>query len=303
MKKINMPGLKRPVAQLALGTVGMETDAHADQMYDAYVAAGGDVFDTAWLYRNGEAEALFGGWMKRRGVREELTLIGKGAHTPHCNPSAIHGQLKESLDRLGTDKIDVYVMHRDNLDVPVAEFVDAMLAEAHAGRIGEYGFSNWTLARVEEAIAYVLDRGVKLPTALSYNFSLADMVQPVWKGVMAANGPHWGKLLGGGELGLYSWSAQARGFFTDRANPAGTPEPELVRCWFSDRNLERRRRAYELAQKRGTSANRIALAWVLRQSFPLVALIGPLTPGELQDSLGAASVELSAEDVAWLEAA
>ncbi|MEX0627315.1 MAG: aldo/keto reductase [Cucumibacter sp.] len=302
MQKINMPGLKRPVAQLALGTVGMETDAHADQMYDAYVEAGGDIFDTAWLYRKGEAEALFGGWMKRRGVRNELTLIGKGAHTPNCNPAAVHEQLTQSLDRLGTDKIDVYVMHRDNIDVPVAEFVDAMLAEAHAGRIGEYGFSNWTLQRVEEAIAYVLDRGVKLPTALSYNFSLAELVQPVWKGVLAANGPDWGKLLAGGEVGLYSWSAQARGFFTDRADTAQSADPELVRCWFSERNLERRRRAYELGAKRGVSANRIALAWTLRQSFPLVALIGPLTPGELQDSLGAASVDLSPDDVKWLQA-
>ena len=82
-------------------------------------------------------------------------LIGKGAHSPLCYPDMIAKQLTQSLDRLQTDYVDVYFMHRDNLEVPVGEFVDAMDAEVKAGRIrGPFGGSNWTRERMDEAIAY-----------------------------------------------------------------------------------------------------------------------------------------------------
>ena len=74
-------------------------------------------------------------------------------------------------------------MHRDNLDVPVGEFVDAMDAEVKAGRIrGPFGGSNWTMARMDEAIAYAESTGKQKPGALSNNFALADMLDPIWAG-------------------------------------------------------------------------------------------------------------------------
>ncbi|HUV33171.1 MAG TPA: aldo/keto reductase [Devosiaceae bacterium] len=302
MKTVQMPGMPRPVAQLALGTGELRSQRHADEMLDAYAGAGGDLVDTAWVYRAGECERLLGDWLRRRANRNAMTVIGKGAHTPLCEPRFIAGQLTESLERLHTGHVDVYMLHRDNRDVPVAEFVDAMMGEVQAGRIREYGFSNWTLQRLRKAFAYARGRGIKPPTALSYNYSLADMVAPVWEGVVAANGPDWRALLTDGELALYSWSSQARGFFTDRAEPGAVGDLELVRCWFSRNNLERRRRAYELAEKRGVTANQVALAWTLHQPFPLAALIGPLTPAELADSIGATQIALTPDELAWLRA-
>src|SRR5690606_39513271 len=100
----------------------------------------------------GYTEKLFGDWQRNRGVREEAVVIGKGAHSPLCYPDVIAKQLTQSLDRLQTDYVDVYFMHRDNLDVPVGEFVDAMDAEVKAGRIrGPYGGANWPKARMEWA--------------------------------------------------------------------------------------------------------------------------------------------------------
>ena len=97
-------------------------------------------------------------------------------------------QLAESLERLGTDHVDVYFMHRDNPDVPVAEFVDALDAEVRAGRIrGPFGGSNWTRERFDEAVAYAGANGKAAPTALSNNFSLAEMVEPIWEGCVAAS--------------------------------------------------------------------------------------------------------------------
>ena len=106
----------------------------------------------------------FGEWLANRGVREQSVIIGKGAHTPLCYPDVIGKQLAQSLDRLQTDHVDIYFMHRDNPDVPVGEFVDAMDREVKAGRIrGPFGGSNWTMARMDEAIAYAERTGKQRP--------------------------------------------------------------------------------------------------------------------------------------------
>lgn len=302
MRRIQMPGLSEPVTQLALGTAFLRDARHAEEMLAAYVDAGGNFFDTGWVYRAGEAERLLGEWLDRADLRARVQIITKGAHSPLCKPETVAPQLAESLERLRTDHVDVYMVHRDEPEFPAGAFVEAMVAELEAGHIASYGFSNWSRDRIDEAIAHASANHLPPPTAVSNNFSLADMVEPIWPGVMAANGPEWRQRLMQGDLGLYSWSAQARGFFTDRADPTVRSDPDLVRCWYSDANLERRRRAYELADARGITANQVALAWSLHQKFPLVAIVGPLTPHELADSIAAASVDLSDEEIAWLAA-
>ena len=100
-------------------------------------------------------------------------------------------QLTESLDRLKTDVIESTSCIATIPDVPVGEFVDAMDAEVRAGRIAVYGGSNWTRERMDAAIAYAEKNGKRLPGALSNNFSLAEMVNPVWAGVLAASDDAW----------------------------------------------------------------------------------------------------------------
>ncbi len=88
-------------------------------------------------------------------------------------------------------------MHRDNTDIPVGEFVDAMDAEVKRGRIrGIFGGSNWTRERMDEAIAYAEQRPARQrPAALSNNFSLAEMLDPIWAGCVAASDDEWKKWL------------------------------------------------------------------------------------------------------------
>jgi aryl-alcohol dehydrogenase-like predicted oxidoreductase len=193
-------------------------------------------------------------------------------------------------------------MHRDNPDVPVGEFVDAMDAEVRAGRIKVYGGSNWSRERMDLAFAYAEKNGKRLPGALSNNFSLAEMINPVWTGVLAASDDAWKAWLRRRQIPLFAWSSQARGFFTDRAGPGKRDDAELERCWYSDRNFARRARAIDLAKRLGKSPLQVALAYCLCQDFPVIPLIGPLALGELEDSLQALDIRLSPEDVRWLEA-
>ncbi|UYN99978.1 MAG: aldo/keto reductase [Devosia sp.] len=300
--KRSIPGLSKQASAVALGFEDFKTFSSGAILLDAFWERGGNVFDTAFIYGGGYTEKLFGDWQKRSGVREQAVLIGKGAHSPLVYPDVIAKQLTQSLERLQTDYVDVYFMHRDNLDVPVGEFVDAMDAEVKAGRIrGPYGGSNWTRERMDEAIAYAKANGKTAPQALSNNFALAEMLDPIWAGCVTASTPDFKQWLIDRQITNFSWSSQARGFFTDLAGRDKRDNEELVRCWYNDQNFGRRDRAIELAQKLGHSPIHVALAYVLAQAFPSVPLIGPRRLVELEDSLKAFEIELTAEQVKWLE--
>ncbi|WP_027169642.1 aldo/keto reductase [Mesorhizobium sp. WSM3224] len=297
-----IPGLPKPVSLLALGFEDFRTFSSGSILLDAYFEAGGNLFDTGFVYGGGYTETLLGQWLANRGVREQSVIIAKGAHSPLCYPDVIAKQLAQSLDRLRTDHVDIYFMHRDNPDVPVGEFVDAMDAEAKAGRIrGLFGGSNWTMERMDAAIAYAEKNGKQKPGALSNNFSLAEMLEPIWAGCVTSSTDAWKAWLAARQMPNFAWSSQGRGFFTERAGRDRTDNEELVRVWYSEKNFGRRDRAIELARKLGKSPIHVALAYVLAQPFPSVPLIGPRTLDELEDSLKALDIKLTAEDVAWLD--
>ena len=302
--KRQIPGLAKSASVLALGFEFFPNFASASLTLDAFYEAGGNLFDTAYVYGGGKTEAIFGDWHTSRNVpREEIVLIGKGAHSPLCYPDMIAKQLDQSLERLKTDYVDVYFMHRDNLDIPVGEFVDAMDAEVRRGRIrGIFGGSNWTRERMDEAAAYAQKNGKQAPGALSNNFSLAEMLDPIWAGCVAASDHEWKEWLKSRQTPNFAWSSQGRGFFTERAGRDKHDDEEIVRVWYSDRNFVRRDRAIELAQKLGRHPIHIALAYVIAQPFPVIPLIGPRTIAELEDSLSALDIALTDEQVKWLEA-
>ncbi|SFV34882.1 Predicted dehydrogenase [Devosia crocina] len=300
--KRSIPGLDKPASAVALGFEDFRTFASGAILLDAFWERGGNIFDTAFIYAGGYTEKLFGEWQRRSGVREEAVVIGKGAHSPLVYPDVIGKQLTQSLDRLQTDYVDVYFMHRDNLDVPVGEFVDAMDAEVKAGRIrGPFGGSNWTKERMDEAIAYAERTGKTKPQALSNNFALAEMLDPIWAGCVTASTPEFKQWLVDRQVTNFSWSSQARGFFTDLAGRDKRDNEELVRVWYNEQNLGRRDRAIELAKQLGHSPIHVALAYVLAQDFPSVPLIGPRRLVELDDSLKAFEIKLTPEQVKWLE--
>lgn len=309
-----IPQLDEPVSRLVMGCDNQPGMSHAAVMWDNFFSLGGNCFDTAHIYGGGRMETLLGHWQKSRDIREEIVIIGKGAHTPDDNPDAVAAQLDESLTRLQTDHVDVYFLHRDNTDIPVGEFVDAVNAEIDNGRIRVWGGSNWSLARVKAANEYAAQNGRQGMSAVSNNFSLAHMIKPLWPGVQSATAPEYRAYLAESGMALMPWSAQARGFFTPwaeevmrhtgRENPLITGvQPtmaELAETWFSEENFERRNRAVSLAETRGVAPIQIALAYVINQPFPCFPLIGPRQLQETRSSLAALDIELSPAECRWL---
>lgn len=295
-----LPGLDKPVSRLVLGVDNQTTMPHAAAMFDDFFAQGGTCFDTAWGYGGGVCERLLGHWVQSRDLRERVVILGKGAHTPFCDPEHLTAQLHESLARLQTDYLDIYMLHRDNPAIPVEAFVDELNAHHRAGRIRVLGASNWSLERFAAANAYAAASGQQGFSALSNNFSLARMVEPVWAGCIAASDPASRAWLTATQTALFPWSSQARGFFTGRAHPDDRSDPELVRAWYSEDNFQRLERVNQLAGERGAAPIAVALAYVLSQPFPTFPLIGPRTLAETRSSLGALAVQLSPDDVRWL---
>jgi predicted dehydrogenase/aryl-alcohol dehydrogenase-like predicted oxidoreductase len=298
---VSLKGLDKPVSRFVMGCDNQVTLSHCAVMFDDFYEKGGNTFDTAFIYGGGLQERLLGQWIKLRGVRSSTNVIVKGCHTPSCDPRSLTWQLKASLERLQIDCADIYMMHRDNIEIPVGEFVDVLNEHVKAGRIKVFGGSNWSIARVQEANDYAAKKGLQGFGVVSNNLSLARMVDPVWGGCVTAHDADSRAWLTKTQTALLSWSSQARGFFLPgRAAPDKLDDKELARCWYSDDNFQRLHRANELAKKLGVAPINIAAAWVLNQPFPAIALIGPRELSETRTSLPGATLKLDAETMKWL---
>ena len=296
-----IPGVEFPVSRLVFGCDNQPTIAHAAAIFDDFFERGGNAFDTAHIYGGGHQERLLGRWIEQRGIRPEVAVIVKGAHTPFCTPEFLDEQFRVSLDRLRTATPTSTSCIATTCRSPWVNFVDVINEHHRAGRIKAFGGSNWTLARLQEADAYAAKKGLQKFTCVSNNFSLARMVSPVWADCISAKEPAFMKWLAETGTTLLAWSSQARGFFTERAHPDKRDDAELVRCWYSDDNFQRRERAIELARRKGVEPINIALAYVLCQPFPTFALIGPRMISETVSSLRGLSVTLTPEELRWLD--
>jgi aryl-alcohol dehydrogenase-like predicted oxidoreductase len=295
----SIPGLEKRVSRLVLG-VDHQVDLNASApVMDDYLARGGNCFDTAFIYQKGVCETVLGEFVASRGIRDQVVIIGKGAHTPYCTPDGLNEQLTVSLERMGLDFVDIYALHRDNPQVPVGEFVDALNEHVRAGRMRVFGGSNWTLERLQAANEYATARGVQGFGVLSNQFSLAEMIDPIWDGCLSASSASYRAWLQANPVVLMPWSSQSRGFFV-LGNPEFIEDRELERCWYSPMNFARLDRARALARVRGVEAINIALAYVLNQPFPTFPLIGPRRVRETSSSMKALEIKLTALELAWL---
>jgi len=301
MPVLALPGVALPVSQLILGCDNRNNLAEGAIVWDAWVEAGGNAFDTGFVYGGGQHEKVLGEWIAARGVAKQVVVVAKGAHTPYCLPDAIEVQLDISLERLGLASVPIYIMHRDNPAVPAGEFVDVLNRLKATGKIGIFGGSNWSVTRLQEANEYAAKAGLQGLSILNNNLSLAVMEKPVWAGCVTSNTPETLEFMRSGNMVHLSWSSQARGYFLPAVLRDRLPEdtaPET--CFGSTANAERRRRAEVLAAERGVSAHNVAIAWVLGQSFASLALIGPRSPGEIASTLPGLTLGLTAAEVAWL---
>lgn len=317
MKYGSIPGVTKPVARLVQGSVMLST-AERERSFtllDAVLAHGCTTIDTAHIYGSGDVDRVLGEWMDDRSVREQVVIIGKGAHPKQgrqrVTPADLVSDLDASLAALRTDYIDLYLLHRDDPTVPVGPIVEALNEQLRAGKIRAFGGSNWGHARLQEANDYAAARGLTPFAASSPNLGLAVQLKAPWEGCLSVSG-----LAGAEERAwyaakrtpLFSWSSLAGGFFSGRFKPenmggfTSSADKLCAEVYGSPDNFARLERATELGARRGLSAAQVALAYVLSQPLDTYALVGSATPAELSQNVAAVDVQLTPAELAWLEA-
>lgn len=313
-----IPGVTKPVSRLAQGTA---TDFNPNDpqgafaLLDMAMAHGINTFDQAHVY--GEARSrLLGQWIKERGAREQVVLLAKGAHhnaeRQRVTPADIRADLHDALTWIGTDYVDLFVLHRDNPSVPIGPIVDVLNTLHKEGKVGAFGGSNWTYERIREANDYAQARGL-IPFAVSSpNFSLAEQVEEPWTNCVSISGPQgeaarqW---YAQSQMALITWSSLAGGFLSGRFhrdNLDTFPESDsfarlAIRCYGCEQNFQRLDRTRELAAQKGKTVPQIALAFVLNQPLNIFALISCANNEMFDANTSALDIKLTPQEMAYLD--
>ncbi|KAB7644497.1 aldo/keto reductase [Polymorphobacter fuscus] len=307
------------VSPLALGTMtfgsgGWNADAPtARAIFDAYRGAGGNVIDTADIYAGGESETLVGQFIRDSGARDAVVLATKfgfnatatasGGGNPHAGGAGaknIHRALDASLQRLGTDYVDLYWMHVWDGVTPVAEIVQTLGDLVRAGKIRYFGFSDMPAWVAMQAATIAAERHVPGPIAMQLEYSLVarDIEAehlPAARAAGMAVMP-WSPLAGGFLTGKYRRGATGDTGRLSGANPFGNSK-------FADRNWAILDVVKAVAGELGRPAGQVALAWAMAQPGVGSTLVGARTREQLDSNIAAATIRLDDDQLARLDAA
>ena len=304
-------GLK--VSRLALGTMtfgeewGWGADAaNARQLFDAYLDAGGNFIDTADLYTNGNSERLLGKFVKDSGSRDRVVIATKFSYNSQPgNPNAggngrknIMRAVEGSLQRLGTDYIDLYMLHTWDCVTPVDEVMRTFEDLVRSGKVHHVALSDIPAWYAAQAQTLAQERHLEPISTIQLEYSLVErniefeylpMAQALNTGVMV-----WSPLASGLLAGKYRPSQDGPpsgsgrlAMLADSGNPAFNK--------FTDRNWVIAAELERVAKSLDRSMAQVAINWVANRPGVASVLIGATKLHQLQDNLGALEFEIPEE--------
>lgn len=316
MEYARLPQVEKPVSRIFYGTAAEPYQSGGDgkEILDAMLALGVNTFDTARQY--GYAENSLGDWIESRQNRERLVLLSKCCHhipetgEKRVSEKEMRKDLEMSLSCLKTDHIDIYILHRDDPDVPVAPIVETF-NDLHAkGKIGAFGGSNWTHRRIEEANEYAYQHNL-IPFALSSpNFGLAEQITDPWGGgaltISGAKNKDARAWYQKTQLAVAAHSSLGRGLFSGRLkssdyeSAARVMDVYAMKGFHCPENFERLRRCEILALEKGVTVPQIALSWIFRQGINTFAVVSTGSPARMQANIDALHLDLSEAECLYL---
>lgn len=313
MDYMKVPGLDKKISKLVMGTAWFAPE-YKDEIFamlDLYVENGGTVLDTGRFYGNARSEGILKEWLDARDNRDDLVIVDKcchpvitpdGKHHPdywRVKPDIITDDLHYSLYHTGCDHFDLYLMHRDDPSVPVADIMDRLEQHRKEGLITAYGVSNWKNERVKEAKEYCESKGYQGISLNNPSYSLAKVMQPRWPGTVYITDEEaqWNA---DNNISLFSWASQAHGFFADIYKTDGSAPQDIQDAFFSKENFERLKRCKVLAAEKGIDSINVALAYVLSQPFDVAAIIGSRSRKEFDSCLHTLTVKLTKQECDYL---
>jgi aryl-alcohol dehydrogenase-like predicted oxidoreductase len=315
------------VSQLALGAMwmGTRTDEPTSlTMLDRYLDLGGSFVDTANCYSwwripgttGGESETVLGRWFASRGNRDRVFLSTKGGawvHDPDAHrgttlPAKYSGaaaatlreELDASLRRLGTDRIDLYYVHVDDLETPLEETLETLDGFVTDGKIRYIGWSNVRTWRLERILGLCERHGWAAPVSVQQQHSYLR-TKPGVNTRSIVDDEQLDHLRANPQVSLVAYSPILNGIYDDVTKRATDEKfPDYVGA-----DTEARLATLtEVANELGARPNQVVLAWLLHQTDPsLVTLTGPRTLDQFDAAMAALNVKLSDEQLARLDAA
>jgi aryl-alcohol dehydrogenase-like predicted oxidoreductase len=302
------------VSEICLGTMQFKWTTDEPNSYavlDAFYEAGGNFLDTADVYSRwapglvgGEAETIIGEWMKRKGNRKDIVLATKvrgrmweGPDGEGLSRTHIMRAVEDSLRRLQTDVIDLYQTHSPDENTPIEETLRALDDLVRQGKVRYIGCSNYNGQQLDEAIRVA--RQFRLSEFLTHqpHYSLVER-ENFERNVLPTVKQY--------EIAVIPYSPLGRGFLTGKYR-RGQPLPESkrrgsVEKLLTDKNFDLLEKLEELGRARGKTPGQMALGWLLTHEWVAAPIIGANTPEQLADSLGAAGLKLSDDEMRTLDA-
>jgi aryl-alcohol dehydrogenase-like predicted oxidoreductase len=278
--------------------------AQSQEVLSAYESAGGNFIDTADMYSRwhtgnvgGESETIIGDWMRARGNRSEMviaTKVAKLATRPGLSAANIAAAAEDSLRRLGTDYIDIYYAHHDDEEIPLEESLTAFNELVTAGKVRYLAASNYSAARLEEALKISRDLGMSEYLLLQPNYNA--IVRNEYEGDLMAVAVKE-------DIPVLPYFSLAAGFLTGKYQPG--VEVDSVRAgdmpdYKNDRGWAILDAITEIAKQENTSIAAVALGWLRAQPGVVTPIASARTTEQLAEILPV--VELTAEQVAQVNA-
>lgn len=307
-RKLGSSGLD--IAPLVFGgnVFGWTADeATSFALLDAFVEAGFDAIDTAdaysrWVpgHSGGESEVIIGKWLKARGRRDDvkiLTKVGSDMGQGHndLSPAWIETAVEASLRRLQTDYIDLYQTHWPDPKTPQEETLRTLDELVNAGKVRAIGTSNHSAEQVSEALAISDREGLAAYATIQphYNLYSRDTFEGGLQDLAVEKG-----------LGVITYFSLESGFLTGKYKTvdqiAGTKREGMLKDKFDERGVRILAVLDAVAQKNEATSAQVALAWLLAQPGVTAPIVSATSTEQLADTLKAATLTLSDEDVAEL---
>lgn len=304
------------VSELCLGTmtfggdgmfqaIGQVQQDEADQLLKTAVDAGVNFVDTANVYSNGLSERITGQAIKNLGLRREdvvlatkvLGPMGAGPNDRGASRGHIMDQVKASLTRLGTDHIDLYQIHGWDPLTPIEETVRALDDLVRQGHVRYVGVSNWAAWQIAKALGIAERLGLaRFESTQSYYTIVGRELERELVPMMASE-----------KLGLMVWSPLAGGYLSGKYRGGQSADGRRAAFDFPPVDVARGDKVLDamdgIAEAKGVSVARIALAWLLHQPHVTSVIVGAKRIDQLADNLAAVDVTLTAEDLATLDKA
>jgi aryl-alcohol dehydrogenase-like predicted oxidoreductase len=295
------------VFPLCLGgnVFGWTADEEASfAVLDAYAAAGGNFIDTADVYSSwvpghtgGESETIIGRWLASRNNRDSMVVATKVGHNRDLRRQAILEGAKRSLERLQTDRIDLYYAHNDDPDTPLEEALGAFGELVAEGKVRYIGASNFTAERLSAGLDVAEREGLPAYVALQNEYNLVDRdYEQGPRQVVASRG-----------LAVVPYSGLAAGFLTGKYRPNGaavdSPRAQRAVARLDERGLAVLAALDEVAAAHHATQAAVALAWLLAQPTVVAPIASARTVAQLDELLAFTALSLSPRELEALSRA